>query len=69
MKFFNSDQNKYCKYCKYSVEGELENTVFCAYKGTVDSTDCCRKFEYDILKRKPHRISISDNYNSKDFSL
>ena len=68
MVFFNKDY-KYCCYCVYSIKSDCDNDIFCSYRGVVSAYDNCRKFKYDILKRKPVRTEISKNYSPDDFKL
>lgn len=68
MKFFD-ESNKCCANCQYSIEADEKFTVFCCFRGNTGINDSCKKFKYDVLKRKPQRIKPSGNYSPEDFSL
>ena len=42
-----------CANCEYSVSLADSNSLLCRKKGIVEETGGCRKFRYDLLKRKP----------------
>jgi hypothetical protein len=69
IKFFNKGVEKRCEYCIHSREYAVEGEILCEYKGVVDSFGKCRKYKYDILKRKPIKIRQSDNYSPEDFVI
>ena len=47
------DENKCCAYCEYAESTGDESIMLCSKKGKVEADSCCRKFSYDLLKRKP----------------
>ena len=47
------DENKCCAYCEYAESTEDESIMLCSKKGKVEADHSCRKFSYDLLKRKP----------------
>ena len=49
-----------CAYCIYSALLDDEENVLCRKKGVVDAGFCCRKFRYDVLKRKPRPLPIPE---------
>ncbi len=67
---FRKKIEKYCTYCAHAAKID-ESTCLCAKKGIVSSSDHCRKFKYDPLKRVPQRINPKDfeEYDNVDFSL
>ncbi len=44
---------RFCAFCEHASLLSDENTVLCDKKGVVDAFHRCRKFRYDLLKRKP----------------
>lgn len=58
--------------CEYCVHGRLaadEETVLCPKKGIMRLDDACRRFQYDILKRKPRKAPELSGYSAEDFAL
>ena len=47
------DENRCCAYCEYAESTEDESIMLCSKKGKVEADSSCRKFSYDLLKRKP----------------
>ena len=47
------DENKCCAYCEYAESTEDESIMLCSKKGKTEADFFCRKFSYDLLKRKP----------------
>ena len=68
MKFYNN-KNKCCRYCVHSIQSSAVNEIFCSYRGVMPPEGHCKKYKYDILKRKPERIQPSKNYSPEDFKL
>ena len=69
VRFFNKGIDKRCEYCKHSKIYIAEEEILCKYKGAVNSTDSCRKFKYDILKRQPKKVRQGNNYSFEDFVI
>lgn len=44
-----------CAYCEHAVPLLSEDEVLCRKHGVVSSDYHCKKFSYDLLKRKPAR--------------
>lgn len=68
---YSSDIEQKCALCRHSkkIDGkELE--VVCEKKGVVSSTYVCKKFKYDIFKKKVRRRKPLDtDYSPEDFSI
>lgn len=67
---FRKKIEKSCSYCVHS--GKIDDsTCLCSKKGIVHSSDHCRKFKYDPLKRVPTRAKPKDfaSCDTLDFSL
>ena len=55
----DDDTVKCCAYCEFSETAEDESVIMCSKKKKkVEGDMSCRKFSYDLLKRKP-RIMTS----------
>lgn len=67
---FRKKIEKSCSYCKFGAKLEDEE-VLCAKRGLVPMYGKCRKFQYDPLKRIPHKAKAQnfDRFNEEDFSL
>ena len=66
------DSKKYpkkCSSCAHARVPEDKSMVLCEKKGIVDPDSCCRKYEYDPLKRIPLKSVISTDFTAEDFSL
>lgn len=63
-KLFGSNIEPACEYCVNGKKSENE-MILCAKVGVVDPSFCCKKFDYDPLKRKPHKM----NHKIKQYSL
>lgn len=44
-----------CAYCEHAVPLLSEDEVLCRKNGVVSADYHCKKFSYDLLKRKPAR--------------
>jgi len=44
-----------CALCEHAVPLITEDEVLCRKRGVVAADYCCKKFRYDLLKRKPSR--------------
>lgn len=72
---FNDNDNekieKMCCGCEYASQ-ILETEFFnCKKNGVVLYNYCCKKFEFDVLKRQPIRVrSLNrEQYTPKDFLI
>ena len=61
-KFINKNITPKCEYCIHSTDFSDNSEKLCKYKGIVENSNSCRKFKYDILKRKPQKQNISKDY-------
>lgn len=66
---FDKNIKKSCVCCAYGRKSEYTDEVFCNKHGVTTVNDCCRKFEYDPLKRIPERQSISADFSADDFLI
>ena len=52
------DEVKCCAYCEFSETAEDESIFMCSKKRKkVEADMSCRKFSYDLLKRKPRILT------------
>ena len=49
-----------CGYCVHSALLDGEEQVLCRKKGVVSADACCRKFRYDLLKRRPRSLPVPE---------
>ncbi len=68
-KLLGKDIIKNCSVCRNSIELLSGEQFICRKKGPVYSTDYCRKFKYDPLKRKPADITPLPKYKKEDFEI
>ena len=68
-RFFNKKIEPKCEYCLNARIFSSDSEMLCKYKGVVLVDDRCRKFKYDVLKRKPKITKLGDDYNTDDFVL
>lgn len=70
MKLFRKDMEKRCVYCA-NGSALNENEVACPYRGVMDASAGCGRFQYDPLKRVPPRPAVlrTGKYNPEDFAL
>ncbi|MBP0979329.1 MAG: hypothetical protein J6C55_01630 [Oscillospiraceae bacterium] len=68
-KLFGNNIEPACEYCSNGKKSE-SGMILCLKLGVVSPSFCCKKFEYDPLKRKPkkhnHRLP---KYSAKDFEI
>lgn len=58
-----------CSYCSHGRPSPDGESVLCIKKGVMEKDGFCKKFSYDILKRRPRRPKPLDKFNEEDFSL
>lgn len=68
-KVFSKQLPRHCEYCVHGMASEFSDEILCLKKGITHSTDSCRKYKYDPLKRQPKRQTVGDNYSPEDFSI
>ncbi len=48
-----------CAQCRNGIPSVDKKTVFCKKRGVMEADDCCRKYDYDPLRRVPKgRVTI-----------
>lgn len=58
-----------CEYCAYGRRAADPKMVLCELRGVVSPYYKCRKYEYDPLRRVPHRQPKLPEFTPEDFSL
>lgn len=58
-----------CEYCSFGRLSPDGDTVLCIRKGIVSVTGSCKKFSYDVLKRKPVIPPPLPEFTPDDFKL
>lgn len=68
---YAEDIEKICGYCVHSKKTEDPFTMLCDKKGEVSFHNACKKFQYDIFKKKIHKkLRINtEEYQEDDFSI
>lgn len=67
---YSKIENKKCYLCVHA-EKVFSGNVECSVKGTVPEDFCCKKFKYDIFKKKvkPHKSLQKNKFDKEDFVL
>ncbi len=68
---YSPDIEQKCALCRYSkkIDG-VDRELVCEKFGVVASSYVCKKFKYDIFKKKvKRRKPIDTNYSPDDFSI
>ncbi len=68
-KHFNKSIVPKCAYCLKGCLLSGDEEVFCLKKGITESSDSCKSFKYDPLKRVPASKDIGREYKPSDFVL
>jgi len=63
------DYPKKCANCAFGSIVEGDKDVLCVRNGVMQPDDCCSKYLYDPLKRKPRHQTIDMDYQPEDFAL
>ena len=67
---FRKCENPICYYCIYSKPISGTEDMLCEKKGVVSETFTCKKFAYDVRKRKVQRRSaVAGSFKPEDFAL
>ena len=68
---YSKIENPGCYICANADYCDVSGNMMCKLKGTVPEDFCCKKFKYDIFKKKvkPHKKLILNKFTEKDFSI
>lgn len=69
LKFFGSNIEPACGYCKKGRANSDDSMIICKNKGIVEAFFSCKNFEYDPLKRIPSPQATLPTYSNEDFML
>ena len=58
-----------CELCRYGKSAPDGSSVLCSVRGVMRRQSCCRKYEYDPLKRRPSRALLLPEYDPEQFAL
>lgn len=68
-KLYGNSIQPRCDVCANGRRSSDGQAVLCEKKGVVPLYHCCRKFDYDPLKRVPFRQPALAAYTEEDFRL
>ena len=68
---YSETENPECVICVHAKSGTVSGNVTCDIKGTVPEDFCCKRFKYDIFKRKVHpkKTFLQKNFSKEDFEI
>ncbi len=68
---FRSDQTPMCRFCTRGKPIPGTEDAICTLYGVVSADYCCKKYEYDLLKREPRRKRELDTgkFSPEDFMI
>jgi len=68
---YSNNDNPKCSSCIYATLQENGGNALCEIKGTVPADFCCKKYKYDIFKKKikPRRKLNTNKFSPDDFAL
>ena len=68
---YSKVDNPKCTLCVHAQIHNESDNITCDIKGTVPADFCCKKFKYDIFKKKikPRKVLKSQNFSKEDFTL
>lgn len=67
---YSPDIEKKCATCQFAKKIDGTMDMLCKTRGVVSYNYICRKYKYDIFKKKIHKKkSLDTNYTADDFSI
>ena len=68
---YSKVENPKCASCANCEIQENGGNVLCEFKGTVPADYCCKKYRYDIFKKKimPRKKLGINKFSKDDFTL
>lgn len=68
---YSAPENPRCSFCAHSNSNKESGNILCDIKGTVPADYACKKFKYDIFKKKikPRKAKKMPSFTPDDFSL
>ena len=58
-----------CECCRFGKPAPDGNSVLCSVRGVMRKQSCCKKYEYDPIKRQPSRTPLLPEYDPEQFTL
>jgi len=58
-----------CEFCRCGKSAPDGSSVLCSVRGVMRKQSCCKKYEYDPLKRKPSRAPLLPEFDPEQFAL
>lgn len=69
MKLFGNRIEKSCSHCVYGRPSSDGTMIECKKRGMVDRSYACFRYQYDPLKRIPHKTPFLPKVTKDDFQL
>jgi len=68
---YSKVDNPLCSNCIHAKLTENGGNVLCDIKGTVPADFCCKKYKYDIFKKKikPRKTLKINKFSKQDFDI
>ena len=67
--FRSSDYEPSCGFCQHGKASPDGVSVLCSLRGVMRRQSCCKKYEYDPLKREPACAPELPAYDPEMFAL
>ncbi len=68
-RLFGNNIEPACEYCSYGKKSQ-NDMILCSKLGITQPSYCCKKFDYDPLKRVPRRVNHRlPKYSPEDFKI
>ena len=58
-----------CEFCSYGKPSPDGQNVLCSLRGVMRKQSCCKKYEYDPIKRRPERTPLLPEFDPEQFML
>ena len=68
---YSKVENPKCNTCVYADIKENSGNALCKFKGMVPADFCCKKYKYDIFKKKvrPRKKLSAKKFTEDDFKI
>ena len=58
-----------CALCLHGKTAPNGSSVLCTHRGVMRPDSCCKKYEYDPIKRSPQRTPLLPEFDPEQFAL
>ena len=58
-----------CALCRHGKQAPDGSSVLCGVRGVMRKQSCCKKDDYDPLKRKPECVPLLPEFDPEQFAL